>query len=54
MIPGFDKMVSQMKIGEVRTMVIPPELAYGARGIPQAGIAPNAYICFTVKLLEVK
>ena len=54
MIPGFDKMVSQMKVGEVRTMVIPPELAYGASGIPQAGIAPNSYICFTVKLVEVK
>ncbi len=54
MIPGFDTMVCQMKVGEVRTIVIPPELAYGERGIPQAGIEPNAYICFTIKLLEAK
>ena len=38
MIPGFDLMVQEMKLNETRKMVIPPELAYGSRGIPQAGI----------------
>lgn len=52
MIPGFDLMVQQMKVGETRKMVIPPELAYGSRGIPQAGIPGNAYICFDVKLVK--
>ena len=54
MIPGFDMMVQEMKVGETRKMVIPPELAYGSRGIPQAGIPGGAYICFDVKLLSAK
>ncbi|MCI6592210.1 MAG: peptidylprolyl isomerase [Spirochaetia bacterium] len=52
MIPGFDAMVQEMKYGETRKMVIPPELAYGAYGIPQAGIPGNSYICFDVKLVK--
>lgn len=54
MIPGFDAMVQDMKVGEERKMVIPPELAYGAYGIPQAGIPGNSYICFNVVVLEAK
>ena len=54
MIPGFDQMVQDMKVGEVRSMVIPPELAYGQRGIPQAGIEGGAYICFDVQLVSAK
>ena len=52
MIPGFDLMVQEMKLGETRKMVIPPELAYGPYGIPQAGIPGNAYICFDVTLIK--
>lgn len=52
MIAGFDQMVSEMKIGETRKMVIPPELAYGARGIPEVGISGGDYICFDVKLVK--
>ena len=52
MIPGFDIMVQEMKLGETRKMVIPPELAYGPYGIPQAGIPGNAYICFDVTLIK--
>lgn len=54
MIPGFDLMVQDMKVGETRKMVIPPELAYGARGVPQAGIPGGAYIAFDVQLTSVK
>ncbi|MCQ2592299.1 MAG: peptidylprolyl isomerase [Treponema sp.] len=51
MIPGFDLMVQDMEYGEVRHMVLPPELAYGSRGYP--GVIPgNAYICFDVKLVK--
>ncbi len=50
MIPGFDRMVQEMKKGEVRHMVLPPELAYGKTGYP--GVIPgNSYICFDVELL---
>lgn len=49
MIPGFDKMMQDMQKGEKRTIVLPPELAYGERGYP--GIIPeNAYIAFDVSL----
>ena len=52
MIPGFDEMVQEMKYGETRKMVIPPELAYGSYGVPQAGIPGDSYICFDVKLVK--
>ena len=54
MIPGFDIMVADMKVGETRKMVIPPELAYGSRGIPQAGIPGGAYIAFDVHVVSAK
>ena len=54
MIPGFDLMVQEMKLNETRKMVIPPELAYGSRGIPQAGIEGDSYICFDVKLIKIE
>jgi peptidylprolyl isomerase len=40
-----------MEYGEVRHMVLPPELAYGKRGYP--GVIPgDAYICFDVKVVK--
>ncbi|HAH62647.1 MAG TPA: peptidylprolyl isomerase [Treponema sp.] len=49
MIPGFDVMVQDMKLGESRTIVVPPDLAYGERGYP--GVIPeNAYIAFDIEL----
>lgn len=51
MIPGFDIMVQDMKLNENRTIVLPPETAYGANGV--GGVIPgNAYICFDVELLK--
>ena len=53
MIPGFDIMTQDMKIGEKRTIVIPPNLAYGEQGYP--GVIPgNAYICFDIELVSAK
>ncbi|MCF0242339.1 MAG: peptidylprolyl isomerase [Treponema sp.] len=51
MIPGFDIMVQEMEYGETRKIVLPPEMAYGAQGIP--GVIPGgAYICFDVVVLK--
>ncbi len=53
MIPGFDIMTQDMKIGEKRTVILPPELAYGANGIP--GVIPgNAYLCFDIELVSAR
>lgn len=53
MIPGFDIMVQDMKLGEKRTIVIPSDYAYGDDGIPQAGIEGGAFIAFDIELVKI-
>jgi FKBP-type peptidyl-prolyl cis-trans isomerase FkpA len=52
-IPGWDEGVKGMRVGGVRQLTIPPDMAYGAQGSPP-DIPPNAALKFDIELLGVR
>lgn len=53
MIAGWDQGVKGMRIGGKRTLILPPDLGYGARGAGGV-IPPNATLMFEVELLGLE
>ncbi len=52
-IQGWDQGFAGMKVGGKRTLIIPPQMGYGASGAGGV-IPPNATLVFEVELLAVR
>lgn len=51
-IPGWTEMLQMMSVGSVYNVIIPPNMAYGARG-SQPKIGPNEVLKFKIELLGI-
>ena len=52
-VPGFSKVLQNMKVGSKWRVVIPGQQAYGARGDGTGMIGPNQALIFEISLLEI-
>jgi peptidylprolyl isomerase len=53
-IPGWEEAVLDMKTGEKRLVIIPPELAYGERGAGDGAIPGNSFLIFEMELVRIR
>lgn len=52
-IAGLEEGIAGMRVGEKRTLVIPPQLGYGAAGAGGGLIPPNATLTFDVRMIGI-
>lgn len=52
-IPGWDEGISLLNVGSKASLIIPPDMAYGASGAGGV-IPPNAWLIFEVELVNAK
>jgi FKBP-type peptidyl-prolyl cis-trans isomerase FkpA len=52
-IAGWQRGIPGMRVGGVRRLVIPPELAYGSGTPDPTRIPPNATLLFEVELISI-
>lgn len=53
-IRGWDQGFGGMRVGGLRRLVIPPDLAYGSTGAGGGAIPPNATLVFEIELINVQ
>lgn len=52
-IKGWDEGIGKLRVGEQATLIIPPQLGYGAKGAGGV-IPPDATLIFIVELLSIE
>jgi peptidylprolyl isomerase len=52
-LPGLDEAILDMTTGELRTVIVPPELAYGDRGVGDI-IPPHSFLVFVIELVRIQ
>ena len=53
-IKGWEQGVTGMLVGGRRTLIIPPDLAYGSRDVGGGLIPANSILLFEIELLAIK
>jgi FKBP-type peptidyl-prolyl cis-trans isomerase len=52
-IKGYDEGVAKLRVGDQAILVIPAQIAYGAKGVPNV-IPPDSTLIFVVEIVDVK
>jgi peptidylprolyl isomerase len=53
LLPGLELAVAQIGVGGSATAIIPPELAFGAAGVPPV-VQPNSYVVFRIEIVAIE